>query len=147
MSSKYKATGCARFFLVLIILAPLAYLGASYYNGEDGIENVKNLLGIESSDSDSEPTTYEEKEDPAVSSDKPEVKNEVPGENANDDTSENDGQPVEKTEDISNEQNERINELTKENEKLRKDHDDILRRIKALEQENEALKTPQDTTG
>jgi hypothetical protein len=53
MSSKYKATGCARFFLVLIILAPLAYLGASYYNGQDGIENVKSLLGIGDDDSDS----------------------------------------------------------------------------------------------
>ena len=46
MKRKYKMTGCARFFIVLIILAPLAYLGASYYNGEDGIQNIKNLLGI-----------------------------------------------------------------------------------------------------
>lgn len=46
MKRKYKMTGCARFFLVMIILAPLAYLGASYYKGEDGIQNIKNLLGI-----------------------------------------------------------------------------------------------------
>jgi cell division protein FtsB len=46
MKRKYKMTGCARFFIVLIILAPLAYLGAAYYNGENGIENIKNLLGI-----------------------------------------------------------------------------------------------------
>ena len=44
--TKYKATGCGRFILVLIILAPLAYLGASYYLGQDGIGNIKNLLGI-----------------------------------------------------------------------------------------------------
>jgi peptidoglycan hydrolase CwlO-like protein len=43
---KYKMTGCARFFLVLIVLAPLAYIGASYVKGEDGIENIKNLLGL-----------------------------------------------------------------------------------------------------
>jgi peptidoglycan hydrolase CwlO-like protein len=39
-------TGCSKFFFVLIILAPLAYVGASYYNGQDGIQNIKNLLGI-----------------------------------------------------------------------------------------------------
>lgn len=57
MKRKYKMTGCARFFLVMIILAPLAYMGASYYKGEDGIQNIKNLLGIRSersSSSDSE---------------------------------------------------------------------------------------------
>ncbi len=46
MRRKYKVTGCARIFFVLIILAPLAYLGAAYYNGEDGIQNIKNFLGI-----------------------------------------------------------------------------------------------------
>ncbi|MDH3244773.1 MAG: hypothetical protein OEM26_09170, partial [Saprospiraceae bacterium] len=35
-----------KFFFVLIILAPLAYVGASYYNGQDGIQNIKNLLGM-----------------------------------------------------------------------------------------------------
>lgn len=39
-------TPFARLLLVLIILAPLAYIGASYLNGEDGIENLKNLLGF-----------------------------------------------------------------------------------------------------
>lgn len=33
--------------LVMTILAPLAYIGASYYNGQDGIQNFKNLIGIE----------------------------------------------------------------------------------------------------
>lgn len=46
MRRKYKMTGCARFFIVLIILTPLAYIGASYYNNEDPIENIKGLLGI-----------------------------------------------------------------------------------------------------
>ncbi len=46
MSRKYKTTGCARFFLVVIILTPLAYLGASYYNGQDGWANLKRLIGI-----------------------------------------------------------------------------------------------------
>ncbi len=41
---KFRLTGFARFFLVMIVLAPLAFLGASFYNGEDGIENLKNLF-------------------------------------------------------------------------------------------------------
>ena len=41
---KFKLTGFARFFLIMIVLAPLAFIGASYYNGEDGIENLKNLF-------------------------------------------------------------------------------------------------------
>jgi len=43
---KYRLTGFTRFFVVMIILAPIFYIGASYYNGEDGIENIKNLIGI-----------------------------------------------------------------------------------------------------
>ena len=44
--SKLRLTGFARFLLMMIILAPLAYLGASYYNGQDGIQNIKNLVGL-----------------------------------------------------------------------------------------------------
>ena len=44
MKGKYKATGCAKFFLVLVILAPLAYIGASYYNGEDGLAKIKEVV-------------------------------------------------------------------------------------------------------
>ena len=43
-TKKFKMTGFARFFIVMLILAPLAYMGASYANGEDGIENLKNLF-------------------------------------------------------------------------------------------------------
>ena len=46
MARKLKTTPFARFILVMVILAPLAYMGASYYNGEDGLQNLKNLLGI-----------------------------------------------------------------------------------------------------
>ena len=50
MQRKFKVTGFARFFFVMIIVAPLAYIGASYYNGEDGIANIKRILGIEKSE-------------------------------------------------------------------------------------------------
>lgn len=45
MKRKYKTTGCAKFILMLVILAPLAYLGASYFNGQDGIQNIRDLFG------------------------------------------------------------------------------------------------------
>lgn len=41
---RLKLTPFARFFIFLIIAAPLAYLGASYYNGEDGWENVRGTF-------------------------------------------------------------------------------------------------------
>ena len=41
-----KVTGFTRFMLVMILVAPLAYIGATYYNGEDGIQKIKNLLNI-----------------------------------------------------------------------------------------------------
>jgi hypothetical protein len=47
MARKLKLTGFARFFLLMLILAPIAYIIASYANGEDGIQNIKRLIGIE----------------------------------------------------------------------------------------------------
>ncbi|MBI1223905.1 MAG: hypothetical protein GC192_01595 [Bacteroidetes bacterium] len=64
-----RVTGFTRFFLVMLVVAPLAYIGASYYNGEDGIQKIKDLLKIESSansvdkkqvSSDSEPILVNE---------------------------------------------------------------------------------------
>ncbi len=59
--TKHKMTGCARMFIALLIIAPLAYLGAAYYNGQNGIENIKHLLGIsqhKESDNSSNSETY-----------------------------------------------------------------------------------------
>lgn len=46
MPKKYRVTGFARFFVVMLFFIPAAYIGASYYNGEDGLENIKNLIGL-----------------------------------------------------------------------------------------------------
>jgi cell division protein FtsB len=43
---KLALTPFARLFIVLLFVVPLSYIGASYYNGEDGIQNIKNLLGF-----------------------------------------------------------------------------------------------------
>lgn len=44
MKNKYKITGFSRLIIFMIFFAPLAYIGASYYNGEDGIANIKALF-------------------------------------------------------------------------------------------------------
>lgn len=43
-------TGFARFFLFLVIAAPAAFIAASYYNNEDPLETVKELVNVESSE-------------------------------------------------------------------------------------------------
>ncbi len=43
MAQKYKMTGCAKFFIFLIIAAPLSYIAASYYNGSDPFERFKKM--------------------------------------------------------------------------------------------------------
>jgi len=42
---KSQMTVTSRFLIFLIIFAPLAYIGASFINGEDGIQNFKNIFG------------------------------------------------------------------------------------------------------
>jgi len=56
MATRTKMTPFARLLLVIIIVAPLAYLGASYYNGEDPLKNITDTFSgsdrIESSNAD-----------------------------------------------------------------------------------------------
>jgi predicted nuclease with TOPRIM domain len=44
MATRTKMTPFARFFIMLLFVAPLAYLGAAYYNGEDGLQNIKDIF-------------------------------------------------------------------------------------------------------
>lgn len=46
-----RVTGFTRFFIVMLLVAPLAYIGASFYNGEDGVEKIKNLLKLNKTES------------------------------------------------------------------------------------------------
>jgi len=43
MAQKYKMTGCAKFFIFIIIAAPLSYIGASYYNGVDPFAKLRSI--------------------------------------------------------------------------------------------------------
>jgi peptidoglycan hydrolase CwlO-like protein len=40
--NRIRVTGFTRFLLVMIIVVPLAYLGASYINGEDGMSKIQS---------------------------------------------------------------------------------------------------------
>ncbi len=112
---KYKATGCARFFLVMLILAPLAYIGASYYNGQDPIENIKGLFG--SSDANGGENTY--KPAPAES-------------NGNDDSSSREDE----------ERTEELETLRQANKDLAEENKALKIQIDALKKEVEMLKNP-----
>ncbi len=44
MATKYKTTPFFRFLLAMIIIVPLAYFGASFYRGENPVENIKKSI-------------------------------------------------------------------------------------------------------
>lgn len=44
MARRLKTTLFTRFLIMLLIVAPLAYFGASYVNGEDPIKNLKQFF-------------------------------------------------------------------------------------------------------
>ena len=43
MRPKYKVTGCARFFLFLVIFIPIVFFGAAYIRGENGVQIIKDF--------------------------------------------------------------------------------------------------------
>ena len=45
MPPKYRMTGCAKFFLFLLIAAPLAYMGANYVNSGDPLAGLRSFIG------------------------------------------------------------------------------------------------------
>ena len=44
MRPKYKVTGCARFFVFLIIFVPAVFFGAAYFRGENGVQIIKDFF-------------------------------------------------------------------------------------------------------
>lgn len=44
MRKKYKLTGFARFFIFMLFFAPMSYIGVTYYQGENGLEKVKDFF-------------------------------------------------------------------------------------------------------
>lgn len=42
MGPKYKVTGCARFFVFLVIFIPAVFFGAAFIRGENGVQIIKD---------------------------------------------------------------------------------------------------------
>ncbi len=61
-------TGCARFFIFLLLFTPLVLIGVSYYNGSNPFEQVKELLNIEKTEATSTKKTIDEPASTSVSS-------------------------------------------------------------------------------
>ncbi|MEM6320260.1 MAG: hypothetical protein AAF960_21505 [Bacteroidota bacterium] len=47
MARKARLTVFSRFLILMLFVGPLAFLGASYYNGEDGLQTIKDLFNSE----------------------------------------------------------------------------------------------------
>lgn len=47
MRKKYKLTVFARFIIFMAVFTPLAFIGVSYYQGEDGLQKIKDLINID----------------------------------------------------------------------------------------------------
>ncbi|MEM6398566.1 MAG: hypothetical protein AAF741_19610 [Bacteroidota bacterium] len=47
MAKRRKLTGFSRLMLALLVIIPGAFVGASYYNGEDPVAKFKELVGWE----------------------------------------------------------------------------------------------------
>lgn len=46
MNSKYKVTPFARLLVFLVLFTPIAFIAASYYQGEDGLQKAKEFIGL-----------------------------------------------------------------------------------------------------
>src|SRR5690606_10279304 len=66
MATRLKTTAFTRFLLMLIIVGPLAYIGASYYNGQDPIANLKKLFGSGEATVQAEPAANAAKDEKAT---------------------------------------------------------------------------------
>ncbi|MEL6393813.1 MAG: hypothetical protein AAFO91_00670 [Bacteroidota bacterium] len=47
MAKRKNLTGFSRLILALLVILPAAFVGASYYNGEDPVQKFKELAGWE----------------------------------------------------------------------------------------------------
>ena len=96
MARKPRLTVFSRFLLLMLIVGPLAFLGASYYNGEDGLQTVKDL--------------FNRGESPAVET----------RTNRNDAPADDQSYKIRKLEEELDYKQKRLNELYEENETLKR---------------------------
>ncbi len=67
--SKYQMTGCARFFIFMLFIIPVAYFGAQYMRDNGLLDKVKETYEEISKDSDHSPSTADPSPNPSVKQD------------------------------------------------------------------------------
>lgn len=112
---RLRLTGFARFFIIMLFLVPVAYLAAAYYNGQDGVQNIKNLLGLDKKE------VRTERDNGVVPPEE-----EVPTTNTNQRPSSLDSRRLDQLE-------KRMNDVERENARLREQVRQQKARIEALE--------------
>lgn len=116
---KLQMTAFSRFFLFLIIFLPSLFFGVSYLKGEDGMQTLKDLIGIEASESSNNES--------ASTSTKPVSETYVNGE-------------VKRLQDELEEKERRLKDLYQENELLKKQADDAKAELEEVRQQLETIK-------
>ena len=108
MTGKYKMTGCARFLIFLVILAPIAYFGSKYLRDSGTWDKIKEK--VENTDSNAVERTIEEKRD----------RIEIPEGNVDNDQFDRLREAYEEQELILAKQDQKIEALQAENDALRR---------------------------
>lgn len=116
---KLQMTAFSRFFLFLIIFLPSLFFGVSYLKGEDGMQTLKEMIGIESSEASNNES--------ASSDTKPVSETFVNGE-------------VKRLQDELDEKERRLKDLYQENELLKKQADDAKAELKEVTTQLETIK-------
>jgi len=110
MARKARLTVFSRFLIMMLIVGPLAFLGASYYNGENGVETVKDLFNQGNKENVTETRTNRSEANDAEANDKATYK-------------------IQKLEEALEYKQKRLDEMHKENEDLKQKIDELERQV------------------
>ena len=116
---KLQMTAFARFFLFIIIFVPALFFGVSYVKGEDGVQTLKNLLGMETTEESSSKSTAD---------------------SDNADTKTLESAEVKRLNDELEVKEEKIKELYRENEKLIKEAADAKKDLEKVQSQLDAIR-------
>ena len=119
---RLQLTGFARLFLFLVIMIPSIFFGVSYAKGEDGMQTIKNVFGMETTSSSND-----------SGDDKPSFSN------SNDETYSN-GE-IKRLNDELTEKENRLKELYQENKSLKKAADDAKAELEVVKQKLEKIES------
>lgn len=117
---KLQMTAFSRFFLFLLIFLPSLFFGVSYLKGEDGMQTLKDLIGMESTEPSNNTNS-------SSSETKPASETFVNGE-------------VKRLQDELDEKERRLKDLYQENELLKKQAEDAKVELDEVKNQLETIK-------